>query len=110
MIISASVLAGTRVSPILAAVMLLLVAAGGVAASVGMNPSSTGRGTCTPSFCPRTCSPSAHGASLCLQKPQIRCTLQGHISAGLVSGVALEKVHFVPSVIISTAVKCYHSI
>ena len=77
---------------------------------LGMNPSSTGRGTCTPSFCPRTCSPSAHGASLCLQKPQIRCTLQGHISAGLVSGVALEKVHFVPSVIISTAVKCYHSI
>jgi len=38
MIISASVLAGTRVSPILAAVMLLLVAAGGVAASVGDEP------------------------------------------------------------------------
>lgn len=38
MIISASVLAGTCVSPMLAPVMLLLVAAGGVAASVGDEP------------------------------------------------------------------------
>lgn len=38
MIISASVLAGTCVSPMLAAVMLLLVAAGGVAASAADEP------------------------------------------------------------------------
>lgn len=31
------------------------------------------------------------------------------MSAGLVSGVALKKAHFV-SVIISTALKCFHSI
>lgn len=56
------------------------------------------------------CNPSACGASLCLQKPQIRCTFQGYISAGLVSAVALKKAHSVSKVIISTALKHYHSI